>query len=569
MYIVKVSVKCILAGIERVVSMIDSPFGVITAFKDNKQIFRSPDGTNLFGGGDTILVYNGSQQAYKIASITNGILTAFSGGGIYLSKDGNNLGGGGDTHRVYFGGGRVEAMISYKTGAITAFYGATNGNPWGIYRSPDGYNIGGGGGTARVYNGDARVDWMMTYHGGVFTAFYNPNSKNGWGVYFSPDGNNLGGGGNTIKVYNGTARISAMIPFQDGVVTAFYNANSNKGWGVYFSTDGRNLTAQRLYSGIGIVDAMIHYKNGIVTSFRREDPWSIYYSPDGKNIGGGGNTARVYNGGARVDSMISYRGGVLTAFSGADSNKGWGVYYSHDGYNLGGGGHTNRVVSVRRPLEGMFDTDSEIKEAIDLANRVLRRLDNRWELSLAEIIDVPGISQWFNIKSDEKEKLEKAAKQNKSLYKWRDDHLNIYLSNGTWGGISSFPKDEIIVISQSILGGGIGWLHEIGHYLDLRHTHESDDKVIDTRTDSNPDDAMDSAKKLIQAKHKENMYKKAKKENWSEKEISSILYNVMSYHYEESSAERLADLTIMQLNRAYDCLKSKRKNVLLNYRRRR
>ena len=73
------------------------------------------------------------------------VITAFSGKGIYKSPDGNNLGGGGNTTRVYNGDQSVIAMIPYKDGVITAFSGK------GIYKSPDGENLGGGGNTEQVY----------------------------------------------------------------------------------------------------------------------------------------------------------------------------------------------------------------------------------------------------------------------------------------------------------------------------------------------------------------------------------------------------------------------------------
>ena len=71
----------------------------------------------------------------------------------------------------------------------------------------------------------------------------------------------------------------------------------------------------------------------------------IYSSPDGLNLGGGGNTTSVYPVPQRVTAMLSYQWSsdpkvpprVITAFEGG------GIYSSPDGLNLGGGGSTTSV----------------------------------------------------------------------------------------------------------------------------------------------------------------------------------------------------------------------------------
>jgi subtilisin family serine protease len=173
---------------QAVIAMIPYKQGVITAFSGGG-IYYSPDGNNLGGGGNTTRVYSGRQTVIAMISYKLGVITAFSGGGIYYSRDGNNLGGGGSTKRVYSGRQTVIVMIPYKKGVVTAFSGG------GIYYSRNGNNLGGGGSTNRVYSGKQTVIAMIAYVAGIITAF------SGKGIYYSPDGNNLGGGGNTIRVY--------------------------------------------------------------------------------------------------------------------------------------------------------------------------------------------------------------------------------------------------------------------------------------------------------------------------------------------------------------------------------
>jgi uncharacterized delta-60 repeat protein len=204
--------------------------GLITAFRSGV-VYYSPDGQNLGGGGRTIRVYGGRTirgvyGGWEIAAMIpywNNIITAFSYGAVFSSPNGQNLGGGGNTTLVYTGTQRVDAMIPYQTGVLTAF---SDGS---IYYSPDGQNLGGGGSTALVYTGTQRVDAMIPYQTGVLTAFSDGS------IYYSPDGQNLGGGGSTTRVYGPGQQVVVMIPYQTGVLTAF------SGGGIYYSPDGDDL----------------------------------------------------------------------------------------------------------------------------------------------------------------------------------------------------------------------------------------------------------------------------------------------------------------------------------------
>ena len=285
-------------------------------------------------------------QVVAMIPFRNGVITAFSGKGIYRSPDGQNLGGGGATTQVYTGSQTVEFMIPFRNDAvalprdevITAFSGK------GIYRSPDGQNLGGGGATTQVYTGNQTVTAMIPFRNGVITAF------SGKGIYHSPDGQNLGGGGATTQVYTGNQTVTAMIPFRNGVITAF------SGKGIYHSPDGQNLggggATTQVYTGNQTVTAMIPFRNGVITAFSGK---GIYHSPDGQNLGGGGATTQVYTGNQTVTAMIPFRNGVITAFSGKN------IYFSPDGQLLGdtavrdpsSGVRTRRVPTTAVPAVGV------------------------------------------------------------------------------------------------------------------------------------------------------------------------------------------------------------------------
>src|SRR5579883_465444 len=50
-----------------------------------------------------LLVYNGTQRVMQMMRTSNGVVTLFSGGGVYLSPDGTNIGGGGSTSLIATG----------------------------------------------------------------------------------------------------------------------------------------------------------------------------------------------------------------------------------------------------------------------------------------------------------------------------------------------------------------------------------------------------------------------------------------------------------------------------------
>jgi hypothetical protein len=124
-----------------------------------------------------------------------------------------------------------------------------------------------------------------------------------------------------------------MVPAGGGVDTLF-----SKG-GVYFSPDGRNLggggNTIHAYDGTESIVQMVAAGGGVDTLFSGSSS-RVYFSPDGKNIGGGGDTTYAYNGSESVIQMVPAGGGVDTLFSGSSSR----VYFSPDGRNIGGGGNT-------------------------------------------------------------------------------------------------------------------------------------------------------------------------------------------------------------------------------------
>lgn len=154
-------------------------------------------------------------------------------------------------------------------------------------------------------------------------------------------------------------------------------------------------------------------------------------------------------------------------------------------------GQDRVAVSVKHILDldrnrsiGDYTEDEQIREAISEANRILENNQSRWRLSLEEIVEVDGASPFFRINSEgHLLTLETTAMREREKYAWRSEAINIYIADhlitsGT-RGISSFPVQlenrtrEIIALNnRGLRRGGIGWLHEIGHYLSLTHTFQ-------------------------------------------------------------------------------------------------
>jgi hypothetical protein len=192
-------------------------------------------------------------------------------------------------------------------------------------------------------------------------------------------------------------------------------------------------------------------------------------------------------------------------------------------------------VSVKRvlspagePPRGRYRTIAAIADAFADANAALRRSHAALELVLTEVVDAPGAAAFYVMRAQRLRELEFAAKRAPADFLWRDDAINLYLvdSISDAGGVCSFPtsgptRDTVAINASGILGGGEGWLHEIGHYLNLPHTHDA--LLPDTLFDP-PPDGSDCAD------HDRNLLLRAESSGASEYDLLYTLHNVMSYH---------------------------------------
>ncbi len=140
-----------------------------------------------------------------------------------------------------------------------------------------------------------------------------------------------------------------------------------------------------------------------------------------------------------------------------------------------------------RPDDGNGNeiTNAQIDESIDEMNALQETYFRGHRFArLATITEVGGQgqmngpSQYYNTDffgdngSALKDQMQADAIANPNQYGWRNDAINIYMTNGICGGICSFPGggDEIIIVGGCSSDNGPLQMHEVGHYFDLCHT---------------------------------------------------------------------------------------------------
>jgi len=147
-----------------------------------------------------------------------------------------------------------------------------------------------------------------------------------------------------------------------------------------------------------------------------------------------------------------------------------------------------------RPTTGNLNTDEEINTEVDEANRILAENFSEFRIELLELYDLSGVSQYYSTDATANDcanvgNLRSDARSNPSTYGWRNDAINIYINGGTSSACSRFPSEnDIILMNQWCGNTPTCILHELGHSLNLMHTHETcctnQDECADTISDN-------------------------------------------------------------------------------------
>jgi hypothetical protein len=189
--------------------------------------------------------------------------------------------------------------------------------------------------------------------------------------------------------------------------------------------------------------------------------------------------------------------------------------------------------SGSRPATGNLNTDEEINAEFDWGNTILADSLNRSEfrLELIQFEDLSGVSQYYSssANSTNRDNLRADAMANPTTYKWRTDAINIYINGGTSSAISKFPPDnDIILMNQYCANTPSCILHEIGHSLNLMHTHQSGG--ADGCSDTLDDDQSWSKDQIAQNAFGKNYADCTASEK---NQVDLVFNNVMSYHTSE------------------------------------
>lgn len=180
-----------------------------------------------------------------------------------------------------------------------------------------------------------------------------------------------------------------------------------------------------------------------------------------------------------------------------------------------------------------LNSEQEVRDTIDFINSLLTRRGESFRLFLRgdTVHTVEGQSDpWFTIAARDSgnradlEATATASAASRATWHWHDDSINIYI-NDTSSGVCAFPGG-----GNAILIGAQGYveliIHEIGHYLSLRHTHNGDnDGDLNDWGDGDGfsetlDDDSDASAADINDRYP----------GQSQQVRDDLIFNIMSYH---------------------------------------
>ncbi len=146
--------------------------------------------------------------------------------------------------------------------------------------------------------------------------------------------------------------------------------------------------------------------------------------------------------------------------------------------------------SGNRPATGNFNTTADVNAETDAGNDILRTMLSEQRILVTEIIDLPtSLSGWSNISvsSANRDTIRTLAMASPTTWSWRTNAVNVYVTGGSGSAISKFPpNNDIILFGQNCSNNPSCLLHELGHSLNLMHTHEGGgaDGCSDTLNDN-------------------------------------------------------------------------------------
>lgn len=122
-----------------------------------------------------------------------------------------------------------------------------------------------------------------------------------------------------------------------------------------------------------------------------------------------------------------------------------------------------------RPSGGLIDTDQDVRDQIDEANRLVTPFGRGYTYQLTEIKNLSGFASLFTASREIiSSNLSAISLSNPASILWRDNAINYYI-NAADGINEGYTSTRLIVMGHNV--GRETFTHESGHYLGLCHTH--------------------------------------------------------------------------------------------------
>ena len=183
-----------------------------------------------------------------------------------------------------------------------------------------------------------------------------------------------------------------------------------------------------------------------------------------------------------------------------------------------------------RPATGSFNTTAEVNAEADAGTDILKDMLSEHRIQITEIIDLPtSLSGWSTtaVNGANRDSVRTAAMASPGTWSWRTNAVNVYVTGGAGTAVSKFPpNNDIILFGQNCGNSPSCLLHELGHSLNLLHTHEGGgaDGCADTLLD---DDTWNNTDQMAQANYGVNYSAlTAAQQNL----VDQTWSNFMSYH---------------------------------------
>lgn len=150
------------------------------------------------------------------------------------------------------------------------------------------------------------------------------------------------------------------------------------------------------------------------------------------------------------------------------------------------------------PQTGDFSSIADVNEQEETGNLILMNMLSEMRMEVIEIIDLPkSLSEYHTLEVSEGNiaAIRSLAMASPTTWSWRTNAVNVYVTAGAGSAIAYYPpKNDTVLMGQGIFNTTL--VHELGHSLHLKHTHDSDscsDTLPDNKDWNSKDDMANNS----------------------------------------------------------------------------